>query len=133
MSATINKPTREYADADFLFISHPVTKNLNAKKGANAVKQSILHLLLLKEGDKPFHPEIQSPIYKYMFENLSVAVKILLEGEVLRYLNYFEPRAEIRKVVVSFPNPNDIVCSVEGVIINIQSPFTVNVLVNRLR
>ena len=110
-----------------------MTKNLNAKKGANAVKQSILNLMLLKEGDKPFHPEIQSPIYKYMFENLSVGVKILLEGEVFKYINYFEPRVDLRKVTIAFPNPNDIHCTIQGVIINIQTPFTVNVLVNRLR
>jgi len=133
MATTIAFPTREYADVDFLFGAHPVTKNVFAKKNINAVKQAIIHLMLLKTGDKPFHPEISSPIYNYFFDNLSFAVSLIMEDEVKKYINYYEPRVNVTHVSISFPNPNGIYCYIEGIILNIQEPFTVNVLVDRLR
>lgn len=127
------KQTREYVDLDFSFEKHPITENLAIKKKVNAVKQSIIHLLTLKKSDKPFHPEIHSPIYIYLFENATNIVKVVLEDEVFRYISALEPRVKLAYVNVSYPNPNGINCEVVGKIINISEPFTVNVLINRLR
>jgi len=133
MATTLLKNSREYTDIDFLFTKHPLTDNLTIKKGANSVKQSIMNLLQLKPGDKPFHPEIKSPIYDYLFENASNIVSVVLEGEVRKYLNAYEPRVIILSVRISFPSNNEISCHLEGTIINLQVPFIVNVLINRLR
>lgn len=131
--ATLYKNTREYVDVDFAFTRHPTSDNVTIKRNANAVKQAVINLLLLKEGDKPFHPEIKSPIYDFLFETTSVIEKIVLEGEVLKYLNRYEPRVEIQSVSISFDSPNAISCSVTGEIINLQQPFDVNILINRIR
>ena len=133
MATTILKPFREYIDLDFSFVKHPLTKNVSVKKTVSSVRQSILHLLLLSSGDKPFHPEIKSPIYDYLFENGSSVVQIVLEGEVKKYLAAYEPRVQVTFVKVAFPSPNEISCTIEGVIVNLSEPFTVNILVNRLR
>lgn len=134
MATTIlSKPSREYLDLDFSFAKHPITSNVAIKKGINSVRQSILHLLQLKSGDKPFHPEIKSPIYDYLFENASSIVQVVLESEIKKYLSVYEPRAIIEYVDISFPDPNSINCTVVGQIINIKEPFTVTFLVNRLR
>lgn len=133
MATTLLKNSREYTDIDFLFTRHPLTDNLTIKKGPNSVKQSIMNLLQLKPGDKPFHPEIKSPIYDYLFENASNIVSVVLEGEIRKYLNAYEPRVIILTVRVTFPSNNEISCKLEGTIVNLQSPFTVNVLINRLR
>jgi phage baseplate assembly protein W len=130
---TLLKPTREYIDLDFSFARHPVTNNVSIKKKLAAVKQSVINLLTLREGDKPFHPEIKSPIYGYLFENISNITKIVLEGEVRRYLGYYEPRIELLDVSVTFPDKNSIVCSVSGSLVNLSDPFTVTVLIDRLR
>ena len=131
--ATLLKTSREYIDFDFAFTKHPISKNLAVKKGINAVKQSITHLLTLKEGDKPFHPEIKSPVYQYLFENASMITQVVLEDEIYRYLTVYEPRMKIIKVTISFPNPNAISCDVYGEIVNVTEPFNVNILINRLR
>lgn len=130
---SLNKPSREYIDLDFSFARHPVSSNVSIKKSMNSVKQSILHLLKLKEGDKPFHPEIKSPIYGFLFENASVIVQVVLEGEILKYLNTFEPRIQVHGVQVTFPDNNTISCSVSGTIVNLAEPFTINILIDRLR
>lgn len=133
MSVTLTKPSREYTDVDFIFTKHPITKTLPIKKGSNAVKQAIKNLMTLKEGDVPFHPEIKSPIYSYLFENESAIMKVVLEGEVKKYLTVYEPRVIIENVVIDFPNPHYMTCDIYGTIINLSEPFTVNILIDRLR
>lgn len=133
MSTTLTKISKDYTDLDFSFEKHPLTNNVSIKKNIASVKQSIIHLLLLKSGDKPYHPEIKSPIYDYLFENATLIVKVILEGEVRRYLDTFEPRFLATSVSVTYPNANEIRCSVSGLIINLSEPITVNILVSRLR
>ena len=133
MATTLTKITRDYIDLDLAFEKHPITNNVSIKKKINAVKQSVINLLTLKEGDKPFHPEIKSPIYGYLFENASVVVKVVLESEIRKYLIAYEPRINISDIQVSFPDNNTISCSIIGEIINISEPFTVNILMDRLR
>jgi uncharacterized protein len=131
--ATLLKTTREYVDLDFSFARHPVSNNVSLKKTVNAVKQSIRHLMMLRSGDKPFHPEIKSPIYDYLFDNMSSITQVVLESETRKYLEVYEPRVTLTQVRVSFPDANSINCDIAGVIINLSTPFTVNILVNRLR
>jgi phage baseplate assembly protein W len=131
--ATILKDSREYVDLDFTFSMHPVTKNVSIKKKSNAVKQSVLNLMQLKGGEKPFHPEIKSPIYDYLFENASPVMQLVLESEVIKYLSIYEPRLDIETVNISFPSANSLNCTIVGYIVNLQEPLVINVLVDRLR
>lgn len=130
---TLLKKSRDYIDLDLSFSKHPVTNNVSIKREKSSVKQSIVHLMTLKEGDKPFHPEIKSPIYHYLFETSSNIVQIVLADEVRQYLSVYEPRVNIKHVSISYPNPNTLGCEIFGEIINISEPFTVNILIDRLR
>lgn len=130
---TITKISRDYIDVDFSFEKHPITENISIKKKVSAIKQSIIRLLTLREGDKPFHPEIKSPIYGYLFENTSSVVKVVLESEIRKYLAIYEPRVNILYITVNFPSPNEINCSISGEIVNSSEPFNVSILIDRLR
>lgn len=131
--AILNKEIRNFIDVDFNFIKHPITNNLPIKRNVNAVKQSVMNLLTLKEYDVPFHPEIKSPIYRFLFENFSIIEKLVLEGEIRKYLNVYEPRLKINTVTIYYPSPNEIQCSIVGELLNLMEPITVNVLIDRLR
>jgi phage baseplate assembly protein W len=133
MSTTITRNSRSYVDVDFLFSKHPESNNLAVKTNANSIKQSVIHLLTLREGDKPFHPEISSPIFKYWFENFSIVEKFIVEGEIKKYLNRYEPRIEINSITVSSSNPNEMNCTILGTIVNLQQPITINTLIERIR
>lgn len=133
MATTLLKPSREYIDLDFTFGKHPISNNVLVKKNVNSVKQSILNLMQLKSGDKPYHPEIKSPVYDFLFDNASPIMKVVIEDEIIKYLDYYEPRARITEVDVTFPNANAIVCNIYGQIVNTSEPFTVSVLIDRLR
>ena len=131
--ATINVTTREFTDFDLGFAIHPISKNLSLKKNQNAIKQSVLNLLRMKKGDKPHHPEIYSPVGDYLFENLSAATKLVLEGEIYDFLTLYEPRIDITSVKVAYPDPNSIDVTVNDVIVNTTTPVTINTLIERLR
>ena len=133
MSATVLISSREYVDLDSAFTRHPLTNNVAVKKGVNAVKQSIRNLMLLKKGEKRFHPEIYSPIYDLFFENADATMKIVLQTETAKYLAAYEPRFELSDVTVTFPNPNEISVEISGTVINLQVPITINILAERLR
>jgi len=133
MSTTITRNTRSYVDVDFQFSKHPESNNLTLKTNSNSIKQSVIHLLTLREGDKPFHPEISSPIFKYRFENFSIVEKFIVESEIKKYLNRYEPRIEINSIVVSSSNPNEMNCTILGTILNLQQPITINILIERIR
>lgn len=134
MATTIlrNKST-QYIDLDFSFARHPVTETVSVKKDKNAVKQSVLHLMFLKSGDKPFHPEIKSPLYDFLFETASPIIQTIIEGEVYRYINRYEPRIELTLVKITFPDVNTMSCEMEGVLVNTTEEITIKVLIDRLR
>jgi phage baseplate assembly protein W len=130
MSTSLLVSSKDFIDVDMSFAKHPTSKNILLKKNVNAVKQSVLHLMRLRSGDIPFHPEIKSPIYDFFFENTTSITKIVIESEVIKYLAVFEPRIEVTEVVVTFPDNNSIDCKIIGKIINLTNLVTINVLVD---
>lgn len=131
--ATILKETRDYIDLDFSFLKHPVTDNVSIKKKSNSIKQSVMNLMRLKSNDKPFHPEIKSPLYEYLFETASPVMQVILEGEVIKYLSIYEPRLDIESVDITFPDNNSMSCTIVGYIVNLQEQLVINILIDRLR
>jgi phage baseplate assembly protein W len=133
MSTILTKDIVSFTDIDFDFGLNPVSNNVNVKKNANAIKQSVINLLMLKQGDKPFHPEIKSPVYFHLFDNFSMVVSSIVEDDIKRFLNFYEPRINVTVVNISTPNPNDIKFEIVGTIKNTTEQFMVNFLINRLR
>jgi len=129
----VQLPSREFVDIDQMFTRHPETGNVMLKKKQNAVKQSVLNLLQLRKWDKPFHPEISSPIYDYLFELSTPAIRMILESEVEKYISANEPRYVVTNVTVSFPDAHTIKCELEGTLVNTTEPFTIVYFVNRIR
>lgn len=132
MSTTLLVTTKEFIDVDISFAKHPTSKNVLLKKNVNAVKQSVLNLMRLRSGDVPFHPEIKSPVYDYMFDNMTNVAKIVIESEVKKYLEVFEPRLVVQEVVVTFTDNNSIDCKIVGNIVNTSHFVTINALANNL-
>lgn len=132
MATTSEKNLRDYRDVDFSFLPHPETKNVLVKTKINAIKQSIINLMTLKRNDKPFHPEIASPIYEFLFDNVGVIEQLVLESAVTSYLKRYEPRAKIISVDINVFH-DTIDTTITFTALNVTEPFTVNFLINRLR
>jgi len=87
-----------YRDLDFGFKKHPLTGDLSTLTDEAAIKTSMRNLVKLSKYDKPFNPEIRSPVYDLLFEPIDFPSSILLENDLYLLILAYEPRVENLKV-----------------------------------
>lgn len=101
---TLSKAAREFKDVSLAFSPHPVTKDLTIIRNERAINHSLKNLMLIMFGEVPFQNEIGSDIRSYLFEVMDPATASLMEGEIKRVIEEYEPRVTI--VGDANPNPN---------------------------
>lgn len=69
-------------------------------KNDTAVENSLQNILSTSIGSVPGHPEFGCGIDKYLFELIDPLVSQMIEEEIRYAINRWEPRVEIRKVIV---------------------------------
>jgi phage baseplate assembly protein W len=135
--ATNNTPSnvnRVFSDFDFNFIPHPVTKDLLKKTGTNSIVQCLVNLVQLNTFEKPFHPEIASNIRKLLFELVDPITAHALSNEIKNLIGNFEPRVSVKGVYVyADPDNNGYNVTIEFFLVNVNSPITISVFLERLR
>lgn len=123
-----------YSDFDIRFLAHPVTKDVVMKTNVNSVKQSVKNLVLTNFFEKPFHPEIGSGIYGLLFEPMNQLTSNMIRTEIMQVITNFEPRVELIDVIVEPTyEQNHYEVTIEFVIINNQTQYTLNIILERTR
>lgn len=135
MADSIVAREQSYSDFDLAFRSNPVTGDISLKKNEQAVKQSVLNILLTKRGEKPFDPNFGSDITSQLFENFDPIIETVLDEQIRTALKNYEPRVKVLDTTINgSPDQNSIDVTLT---IRIQSPeqteTTVNFSVERLR
>lgn len=130
----ITNITREYRDLDLNFNIHPVKKDITKHVGDMAVINSVKNLLSTNHYEKPFRPEIGGNIRSLLFENLDSITSSLIQKEILRIVETYEPRASVEELIVqpSYEN-NSFSVTIRFSIINRTEPVTISFLLERLR
>ena len=95
-----------YRDFDFSFKSHPLSADIVTVTDGNAIKTSLKNLVRLIRYDKPFNPEISSPLYDALFEPMDPGTASLMKTGLTFYIEDYEPRIENIKIVVT-PVPKE--------------------------
>lgn len=132
--ATINRRVRDFSDFNLLFTPHPLTADVSKVLNENAIKAAVRNLVLTKNYERPFHPEIGCQITSLLFENYSPVLKSAMERTIQDVLEKFEPRARLTKLdVADNSDNNSIDVTVEFAINNIERPVTVTVTLTRAR
>ena len=98
MASVKGKKNRIYTDIDLSFGVNAFSGDINKKLDVNAVKQSIKNLLLTQSGEKPFHPEIGSPLYGLLFENMRPGMETVISSRIQDVVTAFEPRCKMKVV-----------------------------------
>ena len=99
-----------------------------------AVIRSIKNLLLTRPFERPFNPLLGSQIDSLLFEPVSPLTASLLEDEITRTINNYEPRASIISVEVSvYPDQNAYQATMVFYIGNNTTPTGVNIILKRAR
>jgi phage baseplate assembly protein W len=126
--------TRLFSDIDLNFTKHPVTRDITRRYDENAIKASVKNLLLTRNFERPFHPEIGTQVNALLFENFSPASRIALERTIVDAIEKFEPRVRIIDISVNeTSNSNDLVVNVVFSLKNIDRPITVSTFLSRVR
>jgi phage baseplate assembly protein W len=128
------KQVKNFVDIDLSFKANPFTKDIYLKTDEDAVKTALKHLILTKNFERPFHPEIGTQVQSLMFENFSPAVKIALERTIQETIELFEPRVRLISVTVSETKmSNDLAINIVFTLRNVETPITLTTLLSRVR
>ena len=90
-----------YSDLDFRFILNPNTGDIALKKDAEAIKQSIMNILLTSRGERPFNPEFGGNLRAYLFENFDAVTQAAMENVIVNSLRNYEPRVRVDNIIIS--------------------------------
>jgi len=131
---TTYRNVRRYTDINLMFSPHPYTKDILTRKNVDAVKASIQNLILTKNYERPFHPEIGCQVSSLMFENNGPSTLVAIERSVRNVIEKFEPRANIIDVRIDDrTDANAIDIEVIFALNNVALPVTVTTTINRVR
>lgn len=135
MAVTINsKHNRIFKDLDLLFIANPNTGDIVKKFDEDAIKASIHNLILTRNYERLFHSEIGSPVLGLLFEPAGPMLNNLLKRAISDTIDAFEPRVNLKDVIVnSDTDNNSVYVSIVFTIINTTQPVTLNVILERTR
>jgi phage baseplate assembly protein W len=132
---TALKQTPEYF-SDFLldFDVDRVKKDLVRNTNAEAIKASIVNLLLTNRGDRLFDMSIGSDIRALLFENFNAATEDVLADLIKTTISNYEPRAKVDDVFVASDDDSHLLtATIVFHIINRQDPITLEIILNRIR
>lgn len=97
---SILSPNKLYKDLDFSFTAHPNTGDAVKVVDNNSVKQSIKALLFTGMGERLFHPEIETPIRRLLFEPIDSITSEVLYRSIKNTIENYEPRVKLDGVQV---------------------------------
>lgn len=128
------KLSRIYSDIDFTFTRKPGVGDIALGYDEQAVLRSIRNLLLTKNYERPFNPELGSKIDMMLFEMVSPLTAAALEKEIQTMIENYEPRAILNYISVSAdPDRHAYNVTISFYIENATLPTTVTLLLERNR
>lgn len=89
----------DYVDLDYSF-ERNINNDVPLKYDKEAVKQSIIDILLTRVGEREFMPNYGSTLYWILFENMSVITQIRIRNAIEDALTNWEPRIQINDILV---------------------------------
>jgi phage baseplate assembly protein W len=126
--------TKIYSDIDFTFTKKPVTGDVALSYDTQAVIRSIRNLLLTRNYERPFNPDLGSTLDSLLFELISPLTAVTIEREIQTMVDNYEPRAKIDSVKVTpLTDQNAYNISLSFYMENATLPTTVTLLLERNR
>ena len=125
---------REYKDVSLTFARNPVTRDLVAVVGEEAIKRSVRNLLQTYTGEAPFFPNFGTRLQELLFENIDPITTKLIEDEILSTLKTYEPRVRVQSLSVrAVPDNHQYEVNLVFQILNDPKPVTLRIFLSRLR
>jgi len=123
-----------FSDIDFTLAKRPVLGDIALSYDNQAVIRSIRNILLTKKYEKHWNPNFGSNVDTLLFENVSFTTANALEKEIATTIKNFEPRVDLKNVVVKpYTDRNAYDVTLTFFIANATQPTTVTVFLERNR
>jgi phage baseplate assembly protein W len=94
-----------FGDLDPNFKRNPFTGDIYLKKDIEAVKNSIINIVLTGNFERPFQPRFGANIRQFLFESLDDNTLDTIHSVIANIIDIYEPRAQVLGV---FVNEDDI-------------------------
>jgi len=88
----VDSRTRVFSDLDISFLKHPQKNDIVPLYDLDAIRNSVKTLILSGVNERPFHPELGTPLGELLFEPADTFTAIAIRTEILRILQEHEPR-----------------------------------------
>jgi len=89
---------KQYTDIDINFNKNQFTNDVSVKLNDNAIRQSVMNIILTRQGERPFDPRFGVGLHQLLFENISPLDKATFFGDVVAQLAVYEPRVKLDKI-----------------------------------
>lgn len=125
-----------YRDLDLSFRKHPLTGDVSTFTDEDAVKSAIRNLVRIARYEKPFQPNLFSPVYELLFEPISEPSSKILSNGISYIIRSLEPRVQnvkVKAVPVFDENKYDVTINYEIKKIQSQQTLELTIPVERLR
>jgi phage baseplate assembly protein W len=126
--------SKRYSDLNLAFIPNPVRKDIGILYDFEAVKASVINLVLTKNYERPFHSEIGCVVTALLFDNITSVTALSIERSIRDVINNFEPRCKLQSVVVTENSQEDgYDVTITFYVLNITQMQTISFFLERLR
>lgn len=98
------RQSRRFKDISLSFKRHPVTNDILALTNEDAIKRSVRNLVETVNEERFFNPLIGSQVKESLFELPDNGLKATLKTQIENSILNFEPRVNLRDVIVDHPN-----------------------------
>lgn len=123
-----------YSDLDLLFTPNPVTGDINPVKDTEAIKKSVINLILTNFYERPFQPEIGCNVRGLLFEPADPVTISDLEDAATQVLENFEPRVSVLSVsAIDDADNNSYIMTIQFQILSTEQVSDVTTVLERLR
>lgn len=130
----MTRNTRQFSDLNLLFNKHPYTGDVVKRLDEEAIKFSVKNLILTKNYERPFHPEIGCQITSLLFSNYSPVIEQVMKRTIFQVIEKFEPRVTVIDVIIRDDSDNNgIEVDIIFRINNDNAPITITATIDRIR
>ena len=134
MTIKVSKTDTSFIDVSLSFTPNPISGDLTVLRDDRAIISAVKNLILIKPNEVPFQRNIGSTISDLLFEFCDVVTAEQIRNEIIRTINYNEPRVKIVKVrVTPQADQNNFVVYIEFKIVGYERVFTIDEILTPTR
>jgi len=123
-----------FRDISLSFRNNPVTGDIVELFDSDAVKASVINLVMTMNFEIPFHPEVGSAVMRSLFDNFGTMTAVNIRRSILDVLQNFESRVEVLGVDVSMdPDAHGYNALIVYQIIGQPTPVTITLFLEKTR